>query len=93
MMVYRCSFPGCDTATTRAHCRQHRVYEDARVVCLFCKGEFDSLPFYGCCSKCYTGSSIVRVLVDASTPQTAHGQEPFVVDGAQGVSVEGVVRW
>ena len=70
----RCSFPHCELATTEVYCRDHRAFDDARVVCLFCKGEFDSLAYYGCCTHCYASSSIIRVLVDASTPQTAHGQ-------------------
>lgn len=38
--------------------------------CLFCKCVFDSLPFYACCSRCYSTSATVRLLVDVSTPQT-----------------------
>lgn len=38
--------------------------------CLFCRRLFAELPFYGCCSACYTGGAIVRAAVDEATPQT-----------------------
>jgi hypothetical protein len=68
MGAFTCSFPRCTASTDGHRCDNHRAFEDARVTCLFCRGEFDSLPFYGCCSGCYTQSAIVRILVDVAHP-------------------------
>lgn len=38
--------------------------------CIFCKGVFGDLAYYGCCARCYSSSATVRLLVDVSTPQT-----------------------
>lgn len=92
-MRYQCSYPACELATYSHYCREHRATVDERFTCLFCKGEFDSLPFYGCCGACYNGNSTVRVLVDAATPQTAHGQEPYSAENRANVRVDGVSRW
>lgn len=68
--MYTCSFPRCSLSATRDYCRTHRATDDARVTCLFCKGEFDSLPFYGCCLGCFNRSATVRTLVEGAHPQT-----------------------
>lgn len=85
MATYTCSFPGCFLVTSSHRCDKHVGFTDARYECLFCKGMFDSLPWYGCCGGCYSRSAIVRVLVDASTPQTKHGQEPYASGVRSGV--------
>lgn len=69
-MRYVCSLPNCDIATTKAYCHEHRADDDQRVTCLVCRGKFDSMPFYGCCSGCYSVSATVRALVDEAHPQT-----------------------
>lgn len=38
--------------------------------CLFCRSVFEELPFWGCCSGCYTTREDVRALVDEAHPQT-----------------------
>ena len=74
MAGYCCSFPGCLLVTASHRCTEHEAFADARYECLFCKGVFDELAFYGCCSNCYSRSSIVRLLVDVATPQTIYGE-------------------
>lgn len=46
------------------------------LLCHFCHGLFEELPFWGCCGNCYSRSATVRLLVDDAHPQTIRQQEP-----------------
>lgn len=39
-------------------------------VCYFCGVAFESLPFWGCCSRCYGKSESIRAAVDSVYPTT-----------------------
>jgi hypothetical protein len=40
------------------------------LTCFFCGLVFEDLPFYACCSRCYSKSESVRAVVDEAHPQT-----------------------
>lgn len=44
------------------------MYADC--TCLFCGYVFESLPWFGCCGRCYSKSESIRRVVDEAHPQT-----------------------
>lgn len=40
----------------------------ADVTCHFCGFAFESLPFFGCCGRCYRRCARVRAVVDKAHP-------------------------
>lgn len=40
----------------------------ADYTCAFCGCVFEELPFFGCCSRCYTLSADIQAVVDSVHP-------------------------